>query len=219
MRKIKFNLLKIIWRATLTLFVYVVGITLGTFIFLNLCTFLFNEQFIEFITRTFGVLSIYPAQNEITSEEWDSIQTLIKSGHILTQDQFLSVLSEFYNNIINILIVVISFMGIIAYLSIRAISREKAEEIAEKETERAISKRLSDENIQNILNKDGLISDLINFTNEDRPELVNDMRNIKDRITALENWLMQSGDEKEENKNIKIVIKDEENGDTAKKDK
>lgn len=188
-----------IFSALMSGCLFVVGVAIGCFVLSNLSSFLLHENFLQRLTGTEAIFTVYPEQKKLTPEELQSLKFLVKNGRILTQDQLLAVLAGFYNNIINTLIVVISFLGVLAYLSIRSISRSHAEEIAEKCAEKAVSQKLlDDEFVGKMLQKNEQLGEIIDEYGE-RNEAQNNLfqkietklEKLEERLQASEYWLMQ----------------------------
>jgi len=193
-------------------FVVTTGLSIGVFIFLSLSYFLLGDYFLNSLTNAKAVFVTSGNHKSLSQDEIKSLNLLINNGHVLTQDQLLEVISEFYNNIINSLIVLISFLGVVAYISIRSLSRNHAEEIAEKLVTKEVSYYLSDDgNINKLLNRSSLIQDL-NYDAEDRSKLINRIGQLESRIIGLEYSLMGKTESLEKNS-----LTEEVNGNNKKK--
>lgn len=181
--------------AGLTLFL---GGVLGVFIFCNFSQFITHKNFLEFLTGAEAILSVYPVKKPVSPEDMASIAKLIKAGDVLTQDQLLSVLSGFYNTIINTLVVVISILGIFAYFSIRTLSKKDAENIVEEEVYKVVNKKLSDDDyVKSLLVKSeevrALIEEITNRSNI-QTEVTEKVNKLADRLASLEYWLMSNNE-------------------------
>ncbi|HCR86262.1 MAG TPA: hypothetical protein DIV86_06250 [Alphaproteobacteria bacterium] len=171
-----------------------------------------GDYFLNSLTNAKAVFVTSGNHKSLSQDEIKSLNLLINNGHVLTQDQLLEVISEFYNNIINSLIVLISFLGVVAYISIRSLSRNHAEEIAEKLVTKEVSYYLSDDgNINKLLNRSSLIQDL-NYDAEDRSKLINRIGQLESRIIGLEYSLMGKTESLEKNS-----LTEEVNGNNKKK--
>lgn len=185
--------LRFIWLGLVKSILVLIGVAIGVFILCNLSNFIAHEDFLQRLTGASAVLSFYPNKSEVSVEELKALKMLIEGGHVLTQDQLLSVLTEFYNNIINGLIVVISLLGIFAYFSIRSLSRRDAEEIVEKEAVKAVEARLADvEYVTNLIQKSDSVKTLIEemTLSEIEPRL----KRTESRLMFVESLLMSSTD-------------------------
>lgn len=192
---------------------------IGMFIFLNLSAFILPESFLGYLTGADAVLTNHLDKTPLNAEEKKALLLLVDKGRVLTQDQFLSMLSQFYNSTINTLIVVISLLGVIAYFSISSLSRRHAEELAEKCAEREIRQKLSDdEYVKKLLSKSDELNELIDGSRI-RDNIVGDVedkvKKFEDRLRALEYWLMSSQPDEEKGK--RLVEGASEDGNNQKK--
>lgn len=175
---------------------------IGMFIFLNFSVFIISNNFIQDLTGAEVILVAPSEKIALTTDEEEALLLLVEKGHVLTQDQFLEVVSEFYNSIINTLIVVISLLGVFAYFSISSLSRRHAEELVEDYVERGIEGKFSnDEYVEKLFNKSGYVNELID-SEEKRANTINKMNEkykfFEERLNAIEYWLMSSSVPSEE---------------------
>lgn len=195
---------KIVGLSVIVSIVLIASLILGFFLFFNFSFLILREDFLSFLTGGIGVLM--PSSSKLSSLELENLQSLINGGHVLTHDQLLEAVSAFYNNTINTLIVVISLLGVFAYLSIRSLSRRDAEDIAEVATDKVIDQKFSNsEYVVDVLNRSGQIRSLIEAhenlvdENEKRNSLYEDMeakvKRVEQGLSAIEYWLMKNSDE------------------------
>jgi hypothetical protein len=208
--------IKAVCEAFLKCLLIVIGVFLATFVAIFFINFLSGDKFLESLTGTKWVFAIGENHKTLTANELKSLDSLIANGHILTQDQLLNIISQFYNNIITILVVVISILGFLAYLSIKSLSRNHAEEIAEKLVTKEVSYFLSDDRgINNLLNKSSLIQELsgvVQQAAQDRKDLMTRLEQLESRIIGLEFNLMGKAENPE-----KTTLQDNQDGNNKKK--
>ncbi len=203
-----FSWLAAIFSKLPQILICIASLSISIFVFLNFSAFILSDEFLQNLTGAEVILTSSAHKISLTVEEKKALLLLVEKGHALTQDQFLEVLSQFYNSIINALIVVISLLGVSAYFSISSISRKNAEDLAEKCAEREIRTRLSDdEYVRNLFSKDNQLSELINegqARNNTVSEMVEKSKRFDDRLHALEVWLMSSSSGDSKGGDVKI---------------
>lgn len=210
---------KKILSMTIITILIIAGGCIGVFVFLNLSSFLLHKNFLELLTGGEAVLTVYPQKKDLSKEELDALKMLINNGRVLTQDQLLGVISSFYNSIINALTVVISLLGVLAYFSIRSLSKNHAEQIAEKHVSKEIAYYLSDEtNVSKLLNKSSLIRDLTysqETKSDNEEEVRKKLEQLESRLMGLEYGLMASQPNSKDGK--KLVEEEATDGNNPKK--
>ena len=142
---------------------------------------------------------------------------------MLTQDQMLSVLSDFYNGLITILVLFISILGAFTYYSVKTLSRKEAEDIAEKEVGRAIDMKFQDKTfVKEMLENNEQISYFIDELNTKGDGIVNNekkIKNLENRLMALEYYTMSGASKPLETKKSNKKKAGEADGSKTKKTK
>lgn len=163
------------------------GAIIAVFIVLNFSFLLYNEEFAQKITGAKAVIIAPASAKEISADDMQKIIDLVNNGHVLTQDQFLSTITQFYNSIINILILIISVLGVAAYFSIRASSKNQAEEIAEKYATKTIDSKLENMTYINEAFAKSELFEEFGKSNSSNGQAINE---LEQRLLAVEYWLM-----------------------------
>ena len=172
----------------------IAGSIIGTLLFLNLSLFLNSGEFLEQLTGTRGVL--VHTDNSFSEKDGKALALLVKGGHVLTHTELLDVLTNFYNGIINILVVVISLLGVLVYLSLSNLSRRHAEEIAQKSVENEFRIKLSDRDFV-----DSLLS-----SNEALSGFMADIRGLLREISPLQNKITGDNGLERRIENIELFL-------------
>ncbi len=105
-------------------------------------TMMFLAFFAEYF---FPGYSIYPEgiingayKGGMSKIDLVNLNELIKNGVILTPNDLLQNVSEFYSSLMIILTTILTILGVIAFITIKTISQDAAERMAESFTEKAV---------------------------------------------------------------------------------
>lgn len=171
---------------------------------------LMSMMFLAFFAQYFFPgFSIYPEgfingayKGEISKSDLVSLNVLIKNGVILTPNDLLQNVSEFYSSLMIILTTILTILGVIAFITIKAISQDAAERMAENSTKKAVENHfrstefsgglllIAKDEFKPIMNK--IETQLQEFDNKstDFDELAKTMSDLKvseDRLADIEN--------------------------------
>ncbi|MAU41730.1 MAG: hypothetical protein CMF31_08915 [Kordiimonas sp.] len=83
----------------------------------------------------------------LTAEEEELLELLIANGDVVSPSMLLDSLHVFYSNVFQIQLALLTLLGVVAYLYIRGQSRAAAEDMAEKEVERAFKAKVNTETL------------------------------------------------------------------------
>lgn len=180
---------KNIWNHASHGVLFLCGIAISMFIIANFSLLILSESFSQNITHAKGVLIGNENNNSLSADDMQKIIDLVNNGHVLTQDQFLSTITQFYNSIINILVLIISVLGIAAYFSIRASSKSHAEEISEKYAIHTINKKLEDAKFINETFENSKLFEEFSTSNTSHTEII---QKLQDRIASIEYSLIMN---------------------------
>lgn len=85
------------------------------------------------------VLIVEPADKKMTRAELDQVRNFIRKGYISKPDELITALTSFYDSVIVLLIAINGIVGVLAYLSVRGLSRRSAEDMAKDSAHAAVS--------------------------------------------------------------------------------
>ncbi|WP_176056002.1 hypothetical protein [Brucella intermedia] len=178
-----------LWGHLCHVIIFLSGVAIATFVLLNFSFLLVGKQFVGNLTGAEGVLISRTDAKDLSADDMQKIIELVHNGRVLTQDQFLETTTQFYNSIINILVLIISVLGIAAYFSIRSLSRSHAEDISEKYAQQIINAKLEDASYINEKFSKSQLFEEFSQSNSSHGKAIED---LNDRISAIEYWAMSS---------------------------
>lgn len=168
------------------------GAAVGCFLFCNFSSFITHNDFLDILTEAKAVLTVYPKKQQLTPSEIASLHLLVENGVVLTQDQLLGMLAEFYNNILNSLVVILSLLGLFTFISIRSLSKRDAETVAHEEVGRVVETKFQDiEFVENLFRKNADTSYLIDESNT-RNKNIEALRAQLDKLQEDYSFLMEA---------------------------
>ena len=103
----------------------IVGSALGAGIFLLCAAMWVGSPIQDLVVSTAGRLIDHPT-HELTASQVEALTELIKHHAVMPADQILSHIVSFYTTLINLLVGLLTALGIIAYMYIRSSSDEQA---------------------------------------------------------------------------------------------
>lgn len=195
----------------------IVGSALGTFAFYLLSLYVLGDDFVETMLKAHGVLINAPQEAAFTQKDQEALNNLIRNGHILTQDQLISIISQFYSDIINQLLMVIAALGVLGFLYVKGISKHEAQTIASEEAKQYTStKWFKQEIIDGVLTEaskeiDTMRSDLEDLIGDVPGEFVDsvetkiaEIEEIKQKISTIEEKISKIDNSEEEGSDINL---------------
>jgi len=67
----------------------------------------------------------------LTTEQAEALVQLTRVGVVISPEELISEITSFYSTMIQILLAILTVIGIVAFLSLRSLSRDQAEKVAE----------------------------------------------------------------------------------------
>lgn len=133
----------------------------------------------------------------LTAEEEALLEVLMANGDVISPSMLLDSLHAFYSNVFQIQLALLTLLGVIAYLYIRGQSRAAAEEMAEKEVDKAFKTQVNPETLyeaaRNAFNSefgDEFIPQLEEFSDarSDINALQEQLQFIEERLAQLDEF-------------------------------
>ncbi len=174
----------------------IIGSAIGVFAIYLYLTLVLGDGFVATLTGSHGVVIGSNNNPALNTESLASLGNLIRNGHVLTQEQLIAAMSQFYSDLINILLVIIGVLGVIGFLYIKGISKYEAHQIAKEEAEDYTSSDKFKEDVaQRVEEKaseyiDPLMNDFDSFVSENQWE---------ERITKIEEFIASQDSSDREN--------------------
>lgn len=191
-----------LWGHLSHIIILLFGVFLAAFIFFKFSNLIYAENFIQKITGATAVLNTPSKGKDMTADDMQKIIDLVDNGHVLTQDQLLATITQFYNSIINILVLIISVLGIAAYFSIRASSRNHVEEISEKYAISTINNKLEDERFINESFEKSKLFDEFSMSNTTHEEA---LQTLQERVSSIEySLIMNLNNRRQQSEEVKV---------------
>lgn len=102
-----------------------------------IAVFYFGSPISDALKSAHGVL-VNENSVSVTSKEFWLITDMIKQGKIIPANGHISDVANYYGGVIDTLVMIIALLGVLAFIVVKATSKNAAEDMAEKATEKAI---------------------------------------------------------------------------------
>lgn len=129
----------------------------------------------------------YQPKRSLTDSEWIALSELVFSGQLLTSQELLIQVTNFYTNLINTLIALIAILGVIAFLYVKASSSDVMEQAAENTVKAHFEKQRFKDELTTLISrriedvKDGAEIETIDIEN-----IVETLEELSEKVRVLE---------------------------------
>lgn len=129
----------------------------------------------------------YQPKRSLTDSEWEALSELIFSGQLLTSQDLLIQVTNFYTNLINTLIALIAILGVIAFLYVKASSSDVMEQAAENTVKVHFEKQKFKDELTTLISmriqdvKDGTEIEI-----SDIEDIVETLEELSEKVKVLE---------------------------------
>ncbi len=212
-----------LWAQAASLFF---GATFGVAAIYAFAALYFDSSIGEALQSVHGVL-VNPNALVLHEDEKSILMELIGKGHIISANAQLADITTFYSSVISTLTTIIAVLGIVGFFVIKSLSKNAAEELAEKAIEHHFEKQNFHNQVDIIVRartesflqgSASLIDD-----SEERFEAIDDalgrIGEMVNRFAAYENALARLDDYEGGGGNIELSDPDKNNGEEIEKEK
>lgn len=195
----------------------IIGSALGTFAFYLYLSYGLGDGFISIISKAHGVIIHAPQETAFTHKDQEALNNLVKNGHVLTQDQLIETMAQFYSAIINQLLMVIAALGVLGFLYVKGISKHEAQTIAAEEAQKHTDTKWFKQEIIDGVHAEaseyitGMQKDLEDFLAQVPDQLVDNVEaaianieRLEQRIEVIENEISKDDTSEEEGSDINL---------------
>lgn len=120
---------------------------------------------------------------KMTPAELAQTRSLIQKGYISKPDDLLTALTSFYDTVVIVLIAIISLAGVFAYVSVRALSRRAAEDMAKESAKAAVDSYLESMVFNKMLI--GAVQDELGEIKSDSEEMLEKLASKLDEVEVV----------------------------------
>ncbi|MEX0732375.1 MAG: hypothetical protein WED00_12990 [Aquisalimonadaceae bacterium] len=190
----------------------VTGAALGTAAFLGLVTLLVGHPIQDAFASAHGFLLADNLEQASKTDLLD-LQRLIANGFVLTPENVVSQMAVYYSGVIQTLVIIMTVLGVIAFTYVRTVSVDRAEDAAERATEKSVRRFFESQRFRD------QAEDMTEAATEDERLLVRQYINdLDDRLRAWSQWTPEQLDELQERLlqlEGRVASQDEEEGQGA----
>lgn len=197
----------------------VLGVALGTFAFLFLTALFLGDPIRDTVLSAHGILAS-PGAVSLTPDEKHALVDMLGRGQVITSDGLISSLSSYYESVIEILVGVLAAVSVLAFMYIKSISTEKAEEAADHAVSKAVDRHFASQQFHK--ETADRIGDVLRPVKDSQTEFLSEtgkaiedlserieyiaplIAKFDERITVIEDALASSDSEEEGGRDLKL---------------
>lgn len=160
------------------------GIILFIYVLITLLLLIDKDLFGHILTKSIGVYNAPDSAMNSCTKDAAEIYQKIGSGSILSQSDFLSVISNFYNSIITVLTTLIAILGFVSFFYLRNLSKQNAYEIVND----ILSQKLTGDSMRHALSSDESWNEYLERLNKKADSIESfrdELKRIQDALQAL----------------------------------
>jgi polyhydroxyalkanoate synthesis regulator protein len=133
----------------------------------------------------------------LTTEQAEALLQLTKAGVVISPEELISEIVSFYSTMIQILLAILTVIGIVAFLSLRSLSRDQAEKVAESAISNHVEKQKFHKDVADIVMKatDPYLQQVKNKLEEisSKQLQIDDIDEIMDEIARIQTSVKELG--------------------------
>lgn len=90
---------------------------------------------------------------KVSESDAKALLTLLEHGVVISPERLITEIVSFYTTMLQILMAILSVLGIVAFFSLRAVSKDQAERVADKAVIQHFDKKAFHDNVENFIRR------------------------------------------------------------------